>query len=1074
MTKWRSLSRTLLFWFLFMALLPLSLTAWISYQQTIDSLITSAQEQLTQDAQRNADFIQNWFDYRFMDLSNQAENRRNTQFLTTLIEGLAESGKNPINFTKSFAWAQIVDTPQQDLINLHHTYDYIDDILLIDNSGNILFTIKHESDLGENLFSGPLSNSLFANSVKATKTSGKMRFSDLEYYPPSLKVAGFITAVMLDEQGEKIGVFAIQLHLERINQLLHNSSNTNLHHYLIGEDHRLRTPIVEHSTETILAREIDTEQTTLWQQEHGVGSLRKQHPDDEVEPAFVYQGPMGVQVIGIHQTVRLPGTNWAMISEINREAALASAKKLNAISLLLFLLTGTLVSALALYQSRHITQPIIQLANASMAVAAGEGDKQVIIDSNNEIGRLADAFNHMLVMRQVQEHVIEQGNRETEKALKKLAEQKSAFDQHSIIAITDVHGTITSTNHKFTEISGYSHTELIGQNHRMLNSGFHETSFFKAMYKTIGAGDVWHGQICNRAKDGRLYWVDTTIVPFMGQNGKPKSYIAIRTDITEQKSGELTLQHAVKSAETANHAKSEFLANMSHEIRTPMNGIIGMTNLLLDTSLDSDQQLQAGTIKQSADALLNIINDILDFSKIEAGKLALELLDFDLNTMLNDLSSTLTFRIKEKGLALTCSAESIGNHWYKGDSGRIRQVLTNLVGNAIKFTEQGEINIHCQQLDSPLEGAVLLHFSVTDSGIGLTPEQQNKLFERFTQADSSTTRKFGGTGLGLAISKQLVNLMGGEIGVESKTGEGSTFWFTIRLEQTDPADIKQLISQFNTPEKIKNFNARVLVVEDNTTNQLVARGMLEKFGIKVDIASNGHEAIIALEQLPYDLVFMDCQMPVMDGLTATSKIRSPQSSVKEPLIPIIAMTANAMQGDRERCIDVGMNDYIAKPIDPIKLNSALQHWLPPQCHLTSKSMATEDHPSIEKDEIVAAEKPTSTPEDEPIFDHAGMSVRLMGDETLIKSIAEAFLSDLPTDFEKLKSAIEAEDTKQTTAMAHKIKGASANIGGIRLSTSAHTIEQASKKNELSIIHDELAKLALHIRQLTTAMNEAIF
>jgi len=1071
--KHSKLSHTLLFWFLLLALLPMTLITWISYQQTVDGLSNSVTQQLSQDAKRNARFINNWFDYRFMDLTIQADNRRNAELLIALKNDFSRSGKKLNDYTKSYRWTKLIDKPQQDLYTLYKGYDYIFDILLIDNQGNILFTVVKGADLGLNLFTGALSDSRLSHTVKETLQSGKTRFSDLEYYAPSERLAGFITAPMVDNLGEKIGVLAIQLQLERINKLLASQKNHTLHRYLVGEDLLLRTPLPDNDTAAVLVQQVNTKQVLLWKHEHSDANSHEKHPDNEIENTFQYNGPSGEIVIGIHQNISIAGINWAMISEIRAEEALATVNDFSNISLTLFILTAILVTLVALYQSHHITQPIIQLAKASMDVAAGERDKQVSIHVNNEIGRLAESFNHMLLMRQVHEQARIESNKTTQEALDNLAEQKFALDQHAIVAITDIKGRITFTNEKFCEISGYSAEELLGQDHRLLNSGYHDLAFFKTLYHTISAGKVWHGEICNRAKDGHLYWVDTTIVPFMQKSGKPKSYIAIRTDISVQQQGKLTLKHALDAAKSANSAKGEFLANMSHEIRTPMNGVIGMTNLLLDTPLNDKQLKQALTIKRSGEALLKIINDILDFSKIEAGKLDLELLDFSLDTMLEDLANTLTFHCDEKGLSLICPTNPKENYWYNADSGRIRQILTNLIGNAIKFTEQGEISLFYQST-AATQGKRQLLFRITDTGIGLSNQQQKRLFDRFTQADGSTTRKFGGTGLGLSISKQLVELMGGQIGVESKLGEGTTFWFTLYLEQVEPAETI-LQSPSNHTNTTTQFEARILVVDDNTTNQLVAQGMLEKFGAIVDIAGNGQEAIHALEQLPYDLVFMDCQMPVMDGYQASGVIRNPLSQVKNHQIPIIALTANAMQGDKTLCLAAGMDDYIAKPIDPIKLSSALQQWLPEQCQksMEQATNATDGARAMEDTKIDQNKsgKPTETL---PIFDYASMRARLMGDEALVKTIAEAFLNDLPTDFGKLQSAVEDEDLEQVAAMAHKIKGSSANIGGMYLSASAEIIEQAGRTGDVQIISLELAKLEQHIAQLDKSMRETIF
>ena len=386
---------------------------------------------------------------------------------------------------------------------------------------------------------------------------------------------------------------------------------------------------------------------------------------------------------------------------------------------------------------------------------------------------------------------------------------------------------------------------------------------------------------------------------------------------------------------------------MSHEIRTPMNGVIGMINLLLRTNLNDKQLNYAQTVKSSAESLLNIINDILDFSKVEAGKLQLEPIDFDFHQMMHEFESIMSFRTQEKGLSLICSEHNEAAFWLHADVGRIRQIMINIVGNAIKFTEQGDINIS-YELEPQENNQTQLRVEVSDNGIGLSEEQQQRLFDRFSQADGSTTRRYGGTGLGLAISKQLVELMNGEIGCKSTLGAGSTFWFSVILdngkqpvvgdtiemdvsatdstEDTAALDPAQAM-QTNHSEAIAQFSGRALVVEDNAVNQLVAQSQLEDLGMVVELADNGKIAIEMLAHQRYDLVFMDCQMPVMDGFDASGVIRDSQSDVLDHQVPIIAMTANAIKGDKERCIAAGMNDYLSKPVDSDKLALILKKWL---------------------------------------------------------------------------------------------------------------------------------------------------
>jgi two-component system, sensor histidine kinase and response regulator len=645
-----------------------------------------------------------------------------------------------------------------------------------------------------------------------------------------------------------------------------------------------------------------------------------------------------------------------------------------------------------------------------------------------------------------------------------LAAQKKAMDEHSLVSVTDIKGNIIYANDKFCATSGYTQKELIGANHNILSSNYQPKDYWRDMYLTVSKGGVWNDEVCNKAKDGKLYWVDTTIVPHYDNDNKLHGYISIRTDITHQKDTISHLAEAKKQAEVANESKNDFLANMSHEIRTPMNGVIGMTNLLLDTSLNKEQKTFASTVKYSAESLLTIINDILDFSKIEAGMLDLEPIEFDLGVLLHELASSIALQAHDKGLELICPANVMPNQSFIADPGRVRQILNNLIGNAIKFTENGEVSVTCN-IQEQTEQRTKFLFEINDTGIGLNDENQTNLFERFSQADNSTTRKFGGTGLGLTISKQLVEMMDGEIGVKSIEGKGSTFWFTINIANarnsisenafdnlnnqkilvvddnyTNRVLLDQLLTKWqaehtlvecgkdaleklieasnkgapyhiaildmqmpnmdgiqlgraikkhpllssirmvmltsqgqrgdteklksagfnaylnkpidqsvlyktliktagtNSSEKelansysthdVPQFQARVLVVEDNAVNQKVAQGLLKKFGVQVELAANGVEAITSLERFPFDLVFMDCQMPVMDGYEATKKIRDKESKVLNRKIPIIAMTANSMQGDQDKCISVGMDDFISKPVNPNKIEEVLKRWLP--------------------------------------------------------------------------------------------------------------------------------------------------
>jgi PAS domain S-box-containing protein len=927
-----SLTKKSILTFLLMTLIPIGVIIWVSRQ----TLVEQAQDQIGT---------------RLKDSVVQV-GKSMDEFMFNAIHNVQTLAANPVMSLGDLKVAR------DDLARLTYSFSFFEEVMLVNPQGVIVASSDNTS-VGGSLFAGfPGTRNEFALAVRArpgsayvvlTAAGNQVNQSAGEGRRSHRLLRIQILVPVQDSEGRSVGVLVAEVMTRQLLWLLED-----LKRQAPGDEAPClldKAGLVLMSADPLATLLSPPPEVTSEALRSAMGSVNNGH--------LVFTDSRGQKWMAGYTGLATYGDNqaggWRLISLASYQTIMKPADQ--SFNRMMGLLLATLLAAgvLGVWVSRRQVRPILKLTEGATKIAAGNYQTRVAVTTGDEIGILANTFNQMAQAmakraseRTQAQEALSRANSELEQRVgertaqlvAEISERKGAeqaareseaelnayFDASPVgMVLVDRQLRYLKANQRLAEMTKVSIDARLGKTVREILPSL--ADILEPLYHEVLAtgqpilGFAMRRELEDSPGEHRDYQL--SFFPLMGEDGKPKAVGVVSLDITEQKRAETRANEAQMAAESASRAKSEFLANMSHEIRTPMNGVIGMTELLLETELTVEQRKSAETICSSGEALLVVINDILDFSKMEAGKLTIEELDFDLPSVFDGTLELLAPRSQEKKIKLAGLIEPSVPARLRGDSGRIRQVLTNLVGNAIKFTKVGEVTVGVA-CDKENDQECELRFKVSDTGIGISAEIQERLFKAFAQADSSTTRKFGGTGLGLAISRQLVEKMGGQIGLESVPGVGSTFWFTLPLRKS-PSPRSALDSDrrlVNLPALVANDQqARILVAEDVAVNRLVALGQLKKLGYTADTASNGRVALEALEKTHYDIILMDCQMPEIDGYEATRRIRARPGGVPQPYI--IALTAHAMTGDCEKCLAAGMDDYLSKPVLLEKLAAAL-------------------------------------------------------------------------------------------------------------------------------------------------------